>query len=480
MTSRFSPSPVVLTSSLFSILFIGSLTVLGLYASPALSAQSNAETRPGVIQFVSSKNSRVVFQQAQDIPMIDLAIEIDAGSRWDPEGLEGLADLTSQLVMTGVRSQDNRPALSESEIGEVWADLAIEQSVSTSRDRVSLRFRFLSDPKVRDAALALIARVLAEPSIAESVFERERASSAAGFKESLARPQTLATRALWQAMYPGHPYGALVSEASLNALSRDQLVAFHGFYWKPERMSLAIVGDLRLAEAKQLVERVQGLMDAGTSERDKTLAALTNFRSSLGPAPKPPLSGQAIRIEHPASQAHIWMGLPVLARHEVDDYFPLLVANHILGGGGFVSRLTKEIREKRGMAYSVFSAVQPLAQTGPFFLGLQTQRDQAAEALKVVNETLTDFISKGPTEEELAAAKKNLIGGFALRLDSNRKLIDNLAAIQFYRLPANYLETWTDRIELVTQEDIQNVLNQRFGGRGMATVIVAGSPSPSP
>jgi zinc protease len=279
-------------------------------------------------------------------------------------------------------------------------------------------------------------------------------------------------------MYPGHPYGALVSEASLNALSRDQLVAFHGFYWKPERMSLAIVGDLRLAEAKQLVERVQGLMDAGTSERDQTLAALTNFRSGLGPAPKAPLSGQAIRIEHPASQAHIWMGLPVLARHEVDDYFPLLVANHILGGGGFVSRLTKEIREKRGMAYSVFSAVQPLAQTGPFFLGLQTQRDQAAEALKVVNETLADFISKGPTEEELTAAKKNLIGGFALRLDSNRKLIDNLAAIQFYKLPANYLETWTDRIELVTQEDIQNVLNQRFSGRGMATVIVAGSPSP--
>jgi zinc protease len=279
-------------------------------------------------------------------------------------------------------------------------------------------------------------------------------------------------------MYPGHPYGALVSEASLNALSRDQLVAFHGFYWKPERMSLAIVGDLRLAEAKQLVERVQGLMDAGTSERDQTLAALTNFRSGLGPAPKAPLSGQAIRIEHPASQAHIWMGLPVLARHEVDDYFPLLVANHILGGGGFVSRLTKEIREKRGMAYSVFSAVQPLAQTGPFFLGLQTQRDQATEALKVVNETLADFISKGPTEDELAAAKKNLIGGFALRLDSNRKLIDNLAAIQFYKLPANYLETWTDRIELVTQEDIQSVLNQRFGGRGMATVVVAGSPSP--
>ncbi|MGA1028931.1 MAG: M16 family metallopeptidase, partial [Burkholderiaceae bacterium] len=119
-----------------------------------------------------------------------------------------------------------------------------------------------------------------------------------------------------------------------------------------------------------------------------------------------------------------------------------------------------------------------LAQAGPFFLGLQTQGAQAPEAVKVVNETLANFIAQGPSEEELVAAKKNLIGGFALRLDSNRKLLDNLAGVNFYRLPVNYLDTWTDRIDLVTQEDIQNVLRQRFEGRGMVTVIVAGQPGP--
>ena len=277
-------------------------------------------------------------------------------------------------------------------------------------------------------------------------------------------------------MYQGHPYGALVTEGSLLATSRDHLVAFHGFYWRPERMSIAIVGDIGLAEAKRLVESTQALLQSGISEKDQTLAALTGFRSSLGPAPQGGPSGSTINVDHPASQAHIWMGLPVLARHELDDYFALTLANHVLGGGGFVSRLTKEIREKRGMAYSVFSAVQPLAQTGPFFLGLQTQREQASQAVKVVNETLANFIAQGPSEEELVAAKKNLIGGFALRLDSNRKLIDNLAAINFYRLPANYLDTWTDRIDLVSREDIQNVLNQRLAGRGMVTVIVAGKP----
>ena len=461
-------------------LFLSCLS--GPHASPTTQAAANgqdaspAEPRASLHQFVSSKNSRVLFQQASDIPMIDLAIEIDAGNRWDPQGLEGLASLTAQLAKAGVRSSANRPALGETEMGEAWADLAVEQSVGTSRDQVSMRFRFLSDPKVRDAAIALIARVLAEPAMADSVFERQRATSIAGLKESLSRPQTLATRALWQAMYQGHPYGALVTEGSLQATSRDHLVAFHGFYWSPERMSIAIVGDIGLAEAKRLVESTQALLQSGISEKDQTLAALTGFRSSLGPAPQGGPSGSTIKVDHPASQAHIWMGLPVLARHELDDYFALTLANHILGGGGFVSRLTKEIREKRGMAYSVFSAVQPLAQTGPFFLGLQTQREQASQAVKVVNETLNNFIAQGPSEEELVAAKKNLIGGFALRLDSNRKLIDNLAAINFYRLPANYLDTWTDRIDMVSREDVQNVLNQRLAGRGMVTVIVAGKP----
>ena len=462
--------------SLFLSLLSGPHASPTTQATAAKGQAASPEPRASLHQFVSSKNSRVLFQQASDIPMIDLAIEIDAGNRWDPQGLEGLASLTAQLAKAGVRSSANRPALGETEMGEAWADLAVEQSVGTSRDQVSMRFRFLSDPKVRDAAIALIARVLAEPAMADSVFERQRATSIAGLKESLSRPQTLATRALWQAMYQGHPYGALVTEASLQATSRDHLVAFHGFYWKPERMSIAIVGDIGLAEAKRLVESTQALLKSGISEKDQTLAALTGFRSSLGPAPQGGPSGSTINVDHPASQAHIWMGLPVLARHELDDYFALTLANHVLGGGGFVSRLTKEIREKRGMAYSVFSAVQPLAQTGPFFLGLQTQREQASQAVKVVNETLANFIAQGPSEEELVAAKKNLIGGFALRLDSNRKLIDNLAAINFYRLPANYLDTWTDRIDMVSREDVQNVLNQRLAGRGMVTVIVAGKP----
>lgn len=180
-------------------------------------------------------------------------------------------------------------------------------------------------------------------------------------------------------------------------------------------------------------------------------------------------------LAHPASQSHIWLGLPVLARSELEDYFPMLVANHILGGGGFTSRLTREVREKRGLSYSVFSALAPRAQSGPLLIGLQTQREKSAQALQVVRRTLEEFLAKGPTEDELVAAKKNLMGGFALRLDTNRKLLDTLSEIGFYRLPLNYLDQWTEAVAAVSAEDIQRVLQKRVTLERLSTVVVAGA-----
>jgi hypothetical protein len=132
------------------------------------------------------------------------------------------------------------------------------------------------------------------------------------------------------------------------------------------------------------------------------------------------------------------------------------------------------VREKRGLSYSVFSAFQPQAQTGPFFIGLQTSRDNAEQALVVVQQTLADFIEKGPTAEELEAAKKNLAGGFALRLDTNRKLLDNLSQMAFYKLPPNYLDNWTKSIQAVTAAQVRDVLNRRLRIDRLNTVVVAG------
>jgi zinc protease len=180
------------------------------------------------------------------------------------------------------------------------------------------------------------------------------------------------------------------------------------------------------------------------------------------------------RIAHPASQSHILAGAPGMARND-PDYFPLYVGNHILGGGGFVSRLMNEVREKRGLAYSVYSYFMPLKQPGAFQIGLQTKKEQADEALQLVRNTLAEFIAKGPTKKELLAAKQNIIGGFPLRIDSNRKILDYLSIIGFYDLPLTYLDDFTRRVEQVTVAQIRDAFARHINPQAMATVIV-GAP----
>ena len=150
----------------------------------------------------------------------------------------------------------------------------------------------------------------------------------------------------------------------------------------------------------------------------------------------------------------------------------MLVANHILGGSGFGSRLTKEIREERGLSYSVFSAFSLLKQKGPFFIGLQTGKENSDEAIEVMVNTVSEYIKNGPSEEELEIAKQGIIGGFALRLDSNSKILENLAQIVFYDLPLDYLDNWTLRIQAVTLDDVKKVLKERVDLNSSSLIVV--------
>jgi zinc protease len=218
-----------------------------------------------------------------------------------------------------------------------------------------------------------------------------------------------------------------------------------------------MIGDISRAEADAIAQQLTVRLPRG-----EPLPALPEV-----PAPQ----AREERIEHPASQAHILMGAPALMRGD-PDYFPLTVGNYILGGGSFVSRLMREVREKRGLAYSAYSYFLPLAQPGPFQAGLQTQKGQADEALKVVRHTIGDFMRNGMTPQELKAAKDNLIGGFALRIDNNRKILDNVAAIGFYNLPLDYLDTWTANVGKVTAADIKAAFNRKLAPDRLATVIV--------
>jgi zinc protease len=177
-----------------------------------------------------------------------------------------------------------------------------------------------------------------------------------------------------------------------------------------------------------------------------------------------------------SAQAQVLMGQPGFKRDD-PDFFALTVGNYILGGGGFVSRLTNEVREKRGLSYSVYSYFAPGLHAGAFTLGLQTRPDQADKALQVSRDVLARFVAEGPTEVELQAAKDNLVGGFTLRIDSNRKLLDNVANIAWNNLPLDYLDTWTQQVAKVSVADIRAAFARKLQPDRMVTVVLGGEGS---
>ena len=427
-----------------------------------IAALSTAQAALPVQSWTAKTGTKVLFVEARSIPMIDLRVDFDAGSRYDPPAKAGLAAMTQGLLALGANVQNE--VLTEQQIADRFADAGAQRGGSADVDRAGVSLRTLSSRTEREAALTTLAGILAAPALAQEVLAREKARRIAALKEEDTKPEVIADRAFDRALYlsggAGHPYGRNQTAASIDAITRADVQAFYAANYGARRAVMAIIGDLSRAEAEEIAERLTAQLPAGG-------AAPTM-------PPVPPQQASELRIPHPATQSHILIGSAVMKRGD-PDYFALTVGNYILGGGGFVSRLMEQVREKRGLAYSVYSYFTPLVQEGPYQAGLQTKKEQANEALALVRKIIAEYVASGPTAKELRAAKDNLVGGFALRIDSNRKILDNLSAIGFYNLPLDYLDTWSARIEKVSVEDIRRALKKHLKPEQFSTVIV-GAP----
>ena len=409
-------------------------------------------------QWTAPSGARVLFVRAPAIPMVDVAVVFDAGSRRDPAQRSGLAALTAGMLDAGV------PGLDEEQIAQALAEVGAQRGLNLSEDRVSVSLRCLSSASELEQALRITELTLRAPLFPEAVLARERERSIAALRESLTQPDYLAREAFDALLYPDHPYGRKPDQTSLGAISREDLIAFHRRHYRAADAVVAIIGDLDRAAAQAIAQRLTAGLPKGDAQ------ALP---------PMPPVAipkASERRLDHPASQSHLMIGSTSIAWGDPAQ-FALTVGNHILGGGGFTSRLTEQVRERRGLAYAVFSQVAPRLQPGPFIVQLQTQKEQTGEALRVVRETLARFAAEGPTEAELQAAKANLVGGFALRIDSNRKILENLAHIGFHRLPADYLARWTERVQAVDAKTIRDAFAGLLREEALVTVVVGG-PAP--
>ena len=436
-----------------------------------------AQAGIAVQQWTQPSGAQVFLVQSEAIPMVDVQIDFDAGSRRDPAGQAGLAGVTAGMLSKGVRAApagaaaagQYAAALDENGLSEAWADLGASFGASAGNDRMSFSLRSLTYPDLLPKAAELAARQIGQPAFPQDVWLRERQRIAASLKEASTRPATVAARAFAQAVYGAHPYGFEMTEATLANIGVKDMQALYANAILACRARVTLVGAVNRAQADTLVTQL--------------LAGLPRAAGPTACPPLPPVvevaplvGAQEQIIPFDSAQAHVLIGQPGYKRDD-PDFFALTVGNYILGGGGFVSRLNEEVRQKRGLSYSVYSYFAPGQHAGAFTLGLQTRPDQARAAVQVSREVVARFVADGPTQAELQAAKDNLIGGFPLLIDSNRKLLGNVANIAWNRLALNYLDTWTAQVEKLSVADIRAAFARKLQPDKMVTVVVGPVPA---
>ncbi len=419
---------------------------------------TNVQAAPLQIQtWHTSKGAKVMYVYAPEIPMVDLQISFDAGSARDGKQW-GLANMTAAMLSAGTQYH------TENAISDAFNRYGAAFGQEVDRDMATFSLRTLTRKENYQASVQLFSEVLGFPTFPQAVFQREQSNLLEALKQKKVKPSVIASETFWQSLYGNHPYAHPVSgtEQTVKVLTPKQLKQFYQRYYNAKNATISIVGAVNIVEAKRLAEKVTQHLPQG-----------------LKPAPIPEVmaanQAQTEVRDFPSSQTYYYLGQIAVKRGD-PDYYALFLGNHLLGGSGFASMLMQSVREERGLVYSVYSYFAPMKQPGPFVIGLSTKNASAKEADKVVQETLKAFMKGEFTEAKLQAIKDNLIGGFPLRFDSNKKIVGYLSMIGFYNLPTDYLQTFPKKIAALSKEDVLAAWQKHIHPDKMVKVMV-GQPN---
>ncbi|RAH99506.1 peptidase M16 [Acuticoccus sediminis] len=377
-----------------------------------------------------------------------------AGSAQDPEDKPGRANLLSSMLDEGAADYDSVA------FQTALRDSAVRLSFDPSRDH------FYGDMQVISANLErgfdLLSLALNEPRFEQEAMGRMQAAIVSSLRRELTDPDAIAGRLWSETAFPHHPYGrpANGTPESIAAMTRDDLVAARGTFGK-DNLMVSVVGDIDADTLGPLLDRAFGALPD---------------HAALTPVPDvEAATGQTANEQIATPQTSIRFGGPGIARKD-PDFIPAYVMNHILGGGAFSSWLFEEVREKRGLAYSVYSYIAPYDHTAVFGGGTATRNDRAMETVDVILQQLQRMANEGPTEAELEDAKAYLTGSYALRFGSSNSTARQLLAIQLEDLGIDYIDGRNALIEAVTLDDVRRAAS-RILGEGKPTVAVVGAPA---
>ncbi len=414
---------------------------------PTLSVQAAAK----VERVVSPGGIEAYLLSEPSIPFLSLSLQFRGGAALDPAGKEGLAYMISGLLDEGAGDLDSQAFRTELE------DLAIRLSFDAGRDELSGQLKTLTEH--RERAFELLGLAVSQPRFDAEPVERIRNQIQAELRRRAEDPDQVASLTWFATAFAGHPYGR-PSEGTLDsvaAITTEDLRGFVGRRLARDDLVVGVAGDITAAELGPLLDRAFGQLPAKSEPFQMARAA--------------PKGGDTVIVRKDVPQSQVLFGDAGLARDD-PDFYAAYVANHLLGGGGFTSRLTEEVREKRGLAYSVYSYMYPMDFAPLWLGGLGTSNAAVGRALQVVREQLAKMAAGEIDQAALDDAKTYLTGSFPLRLTSNDGIAAMLVAMQVDELGIDYLERRNGYIEAVTIEDVKRVAARLYRPDRLLVVVV--------
>ncbi len=418
-----------------------------------LTAPGSLEAMPPVQRTVLSNQLVLLACEEHSLPFVTFQLLIDSGSRKDPPGEEGLAYLTARGLLLGTSDQAVN-AMNE-ELDFMGASL----NCSSGRDYTILSLRVLK--KDLDKGFNLFMGVLTRPTFPEEEIRREVEKILAAIQSAEDQPDDVAGKEFQKTLFLKSPYGHAVegTKESLPKLTREALVRFYRTYYHPNNAILTVVGDITPNEVEKNLLPHLTKWPMGEIPKE-------SFRSAFAKEQK------TVKIDRPITQANIILGHSGVNR-ENPDFYALTVMNYILGGGGFSSRLVEEIRNKRGLAYSVASFFDPGKYPGSFQIALQTKNASAREAVSLAIREMERIQKEPVSEKELEGAKKYLVGSFPMRLDTQGKLANFLSQVEYFGIGLDYPEKYPSLIRSVTREEVLRVARKYLDPKNYILVVVA-------
>ena len=434
------------------------MTALGLIRAAAASCLlvlATASHATEIEEVVSPGGIKAWLVNEPSIPMVIMSYAFGGGASQDPADKPGVANMISVLLDEGAGD------LTGQEFQRQAEEISVRYSFSASRDAFYGDVRTLTINL--DEALELVRVALTEPQFTDDAVKRMRAQVMSGLRRQLQDPNSIAGKVWSKAVFGDHPYGRPVSGTleTVAGITSEDVGALHKRLFARDNVTVAVVGDIDAERLKPLLNKVFG----GLPEK----ASLTAVSDAVLPESD---VQEVVEVEVP--QTVIQFGRPGLKRHD-PDFVPAYVLNYILGGGGFSSRLYREVREKRGLAYSVYSYLYPLDHAGIFLGGVATRNDRAVESLDLIRQEIARIARDGPTESEFTAAKRYLKGSYALRFDTSNKITTQLVQIQLEDLGIDYINTRNDKIEAVTMDEVRKAAERLFAN-GNFYVSIVGKP----